>query len=307
MGDSAVSLVDLLKRQGYHIVGEHSAVKPCLWLGRSLKGQGACYKAHFYGIQSHLCMQMTPCIACNQRCLHCWRPVEEPFSVRSWDRPEAIVEGCLKEQKRYVSGYGGIPATDRAKWKAAFEPRHAAISLVGEPTLYPYLEELVGLLGGRGMSTFVVTNGTRPDVLEKIRPSQLYMSLDAPDRETYLKACNPPVDLWDRVTESLEVLGGRDNRRALRLTLVKGVNMRDPEGYAALVRKASPDFVEVKAYMHLGYSRLRLPREAMPTHAEVLEFARKVAQASGYLLAADVALSRVVLLSKDGSSRMLAS
>ena len=295
-----MSLVELLKKQGYHIVGNHSAIKPCLWLGRSIKSQGACYKSHFYGISSHLCMQMTPCIACNQRCLHCWRPVEEPFSIGEWDSPETIIEGCLKEQRRFVSGYGGIPETDKAKWKSSLEPKHAAISLVGEPTLYPYLEELVQRLGDLGMTTFIVTNGTRPGVLEKITPGQLYMSLDAPDRETYLKACNPVVDLWDKVNESLEILGQRDNRRALRLTLVKDVNMKDPEGYAALIKKARPDYVEVKAYMHLGFSRNRLPREAMPKHDEVLAFAKKVADASGYRLASDVELSRVALLSKDG-------
>jgi len=300
-----VSLVELLKKQGYHIIGEHSAIKPCLWLGRSLKGQGACYKSHFYGIQSHLCMQMTPCIACNQRCLHCWRPVEEPFTVKSWDRPETIVDGCLKEQKRFISGYGGIQETDLRRWKDAFEPRHAAISLVGEPTLYPHLKELVALLSERGMSTFIVTNGTRPDVLDKVTPSQLYMSLDAPDRETYLTACNPVADLWDKVNESLEVLGQRDSRRALRLTLIKGVNMKDPEGYAALIKKASPDYVEVKAYMHLGYSRNRLPREAMPKHEEVLSFARQVADAAQYKLALDVELSRVALVSKDGAVKPL--
>lgn len=250
-------------------------------------------------------MQMTPCIACNQRCLHCWRPVEEPFTVKEWDSPDTIIEGCLKEQRRFVTGYGGIPETDKARWKASFEPKHAAISLVGEPTLYPYLGELVGKLSGLGMSTFIVTNGTRPDVLEKVTPSQLYMSLDAPDRETYMQACNPVVDLWDRVNDSLEVLGQRDSRRALRLTLVKGINMKDPEGYAALIKKARPDYVEVKAYMHLGYSRNRLPREAMPTHNEVLEFAKKVADASGYRMASDVELSRVALLSKDGKVKAI--
>ncbi len=295
-----MSLVELLKKQGYHIVGNHSAIKPCLWLGRSIKSQGACYKSHFYGIKSHLCMQMTPFIGCNQRCLHCWRPVEEPFTISGWDSPESIIEGCLKEQRRFISGYGGIPETDKANWKSALEPKHAAVSLVGEPTLYPHLEELLQKLGDRGMTTFIVTNGTRPDVLEKISPSQLYMSLDAPDRETYLKTCNPVADLWDKVNESLEVLGQRDNRRALRLTLVKDLNMKDPEGYAALIKKARPDYVEVKAYMHLGFSRNRLPREAMPKHDEVLAFAKKVADACGYSLASDVELSRVALLSKDG-------
>lgn len=249
---------------------------------------------------------MTPCIACNQRCLHCWRPVEEPFTVESWDRPETIVEGCLDEQKRFITGYGGTEATDKSKWKEAFTPRHAAISLVGEPTLYPYLDELVEQFHAKDMSTFIVTNGTRPDVLAKVAPSQLYMSLDAPDHDTYMKACNPAGDLWDKVNESLEVLGSRESlRRALRITLVKGVNMHDPEGYGELIKKARPDYVEVKAYMHIGYSRNRLPREAMPKHAEVLEFAKDVAEASGYKPAMDVGLSRVALISKDGGVKHL--
>jgi tRNA wybutosine-synthesizing protein 1 len=132
------------------------------------------------------------------------------------------------------------------------------------------------------------------------------MSLDAPDHETYLSACNPVTDLWDRVNESLEVLRSRPGqRRALRITLVKGLNMIDPAGYGALIKKAQPDYVEVKAYMHLGYSRYRLPREAMPTHGEVLGFAREVADAAGYRQAMDVELSRVALLSKDGMASRL--
>ncbi|WP_424356915.1 4-demethylwyosine synthase TYW1 [Methanocella sp. MCL-LM] len=303
---TTANLIDLLRKQGYHILGRHSAIKPCMWLNRSIKAKGSCYKAQFYGISSHRCVQMTPCVACNQRCLHCWRPVEEPYTVETWDKPELIAEQALAEQLRFVSGYGGTESADKAIWKEAFKPKHAAISLVGEPTLYPYLNELVELFKSKDMSTFIVTNGTRPEVLEQISPSQLYMSLDAPDHETYLAACNPVGDLWGRVEESLEVLGSRpEQRRALRITLVKGLNMKDPAGYARQISLAKPDYVEVKAYMHVGYSRYRLPREAMPGHAEVIEFARDVAEACGYKIAMDVELSRVVLLSKDGIASRL--
>ncbi|MDD4498233.1 MAG: 4-demethylwyosine synthase TYW1, partial [Methanosarcinaceae archaeon] len=86
----------------------------------------------------------------------------------------------------------------------------------------------------------------------------------------------------------------------IRITLVKGVNMFNPAGYAELIKKASPDFVEIKAYMHLGFSSLRLEREAMPNHAEVLEFSKELAKKLGYELADESEISRVVLLSKDG-------
>ncbi|HEY9246731.1 MAG TPA: hypothetical protein VIO11_07800, partial [Candidatus Methanoperedens sp.] len=70
------STKELLKKHGYHMVGTHGAVKTCLWLNKSLRGEGACYKSRFYGMASHRCIQMTPTIVCNHRCLHCWRAVE---------------------------------------------------------------------------------------------------------------------------------------------------------------------------------------------------------------------------------------
>jgi tRNA wybutosine-synthesizing protein 1 len=87
------------------------------------------------------------------------------------------------------------------------------------------------------------------------------------------------------------------------MTLVRGLNMDRPRDYARLLEAAQPDFVEVKAYMHLGRSRARLSREAMPGHAEVLEFAGALGQAMGYELAAEVPLSRVVLLCSGRISR----
>jgi tRNA wybutosine-synthesizing protein 1 len=53
--------------------------------------------------------------------------------------------------------------------------------------------------------------------------------------------------------------------------------------------------------MHLGFSRKRLPREAMPQHDEVMKFSEELAQQLGYKVADDVEVSRVVLLSKDGT------
>ena len=46
---------------------QHSAVKTCLWLRKSLRGEGNCYKGKFYGIRAHRCVQMTPSLFRNQR------------------------------------------------------------------------------------------------------------------------------------------------------------------------------------------------------------------------------------------------
>ena len=64
-------------RQHYKIIGNHSAVKICTWLKKSMRDEGFCYKQKFYGIQSHRCLQMTPWILCPNRCLFCWRIIEK--------------------------------------------------------------------------------------------------------------------------------------------------------------------------------------------------------------------------------------
>ncbi|MBU4340521.1 MAG: 4-demethylwyosine synthase TYW1 [Euryarchaeota archaeon] len=292
---------ELLKKHGYHLAGTHGAVKTCLWLNKSMRNEGGCYKSKFYGMTSHRCIQMTPTLVCNHRCLHCWRAVEVPAALPdAWDSPEEIVKSCLVEQRRLVSGYGGSEFMDRTKWKEAFEPRHVAISLAGEPTLYPYLPLLIEEFHKKGMTTFVVTNGTNPEMVEKLNPTQLYISLNAPDKETYQKACAPLGDTWENIKQSLEIMNGSKTRTAVRMTLTKGVNMDSPVCYARLIGLAEPDYVELKAYMHLGFSRNRLTRDSMPSHKEVLDFSGKVAEALGYSIADHSEASRVVLLSKDG-------
>ena len=299
-----------LEKQGYHIIGthKHSALKSCLWLRKSLRGEGNCYKGKFYGINAHRCIQMTPSLFCNQRCVHCWRPLEA-FNIGVekepvvWDAPEELVDACISEQKRLISGFKGSQKTSAEAFTEAEVPKHAAISLLGEPTLYPYLKELVQEFHARGMTTFVVTNGTNPAVLREIRPYQLYVSLNASDEATYKRVSH--ADYWPRIRESLEEMRRLKvearTRTAIRITCIEGLNMKNPEGYAELLRIAHPDFIEVKAYMHIGYSRKRLNRDAMPTHARVKEFAQelvaRLAPTSHYTIVDESEISRVVLIS----------
>ncbi|RKY01305.1 MAG: hypothetical protein DRP54_03975 [Spirochaetes bacterium] len=105
-------------------------------------------------------------------------------------------------------------------------------------------------------------------------------------------------DFWERLLKSLEIMNSFSCRKVIRLTMVKGYNMKNPEGYAKLINIANPDFVELKAYMHVGESRKRLPREAMPFHEDVKEFAEKVSELSGYPYKDEQKESRVVLLAR---------
>jgi len=297
--------IQTLTKQGYHLVGG-AAVKPCLWLRRAMRGGDQCYKNHFYGISSHRCVQMTPTLECNHQCLHCWRPIDDPVPATAPQEPVALLDGILQGQQKFLSGYGGAKTTDPARLAEAREPKHVALSLMGEPTLYPYLKELIELIRRRGMTSFVVSNATNPEVLAELQPTQLYLSLNAPDEELYRRVCRPTAALWQRILESLEIIKQHRCRSVIRLTMVRGLNMERPEDYARLIAKAEPDFVEVKSYMHLGRSRDRLTREAMPEHSEILEFARTLGESLGYELEADVPLSRVALLSSGRVERNLA-
>ena len=291
---------DTLQRQGYQFFTKTStaALKPCMWCKRALAGGDMCYKHQFYGIASHRCVQLTPTLRCNQRCLFCWRAVEEDVAEEEECPPETIVAGINKLQKKALAGYNAVldnTVTDE-RWQEALTPKHVAISLSGEPTLYSQLPELVRLFNSAGYTTFVVSNGTNPEVLSRCHPYQQYVSLDAPDRETYLATCRPFDDYWDRIRESLALLGNR--RSAVRLTLVAGYNDSHPEKYAALVQDSGAMFVEVKGYMYLGYSRNRLARDNMPEHGAVRSFAEQIAAACDYRIRDENRLSRVVCLER---------
>ncbi len=291
---------DPLKKQGYQFFSKTStaALKPCMWCKRALQGGGMCYKHQFYGIESHRCVQMTPTLRCNQRCLFCWRSFEHEPPEAEECPPEIILAGIRRYQKKALAGYNAVldNTVTGERWREALDPRHVAISLSGEPTLYSRLPELISLFTKNGFTTFLVSNGTSPEMLKRCHPFQTYVSLDAPDRETYRAVCRPIGESWDRVRESLRLLGSR--RSAVRITLVKGLNDFAPERYAALLQDGGARFVEIKGYMYLGYSRNRLVRENMPEHADVRSFADKIAAACDYRFKDENRVSRVVVLER---------
>lgn len=303
-----------LEKQHYKIFGKnkHSAAKLCLWTKKSLKNEGVCYKEKFYGVKSHRCLQMTPSLYCNQRCIFCWRAWEhEPvnFIPKEWDEPKEIVDEAIKAQRLLLSGFGGLEQTDKQKFKEAQSPNQAAISLDGEPTMYPYLGDLIAEYKKRKFTTFVVTNGQLPKRLEKLSPlpTQLYVSLDAPNKPLFAKT-NVPVAgaSWENLMETLSLFPSLDTRKIVRLTLIKPLNMAEPESYASLIKKSGADFVEVKSYMAVGFSRQRgLGIENMPRHEEILEFAKKLGEKLNYELIDNKSESRVALLSNRNKDKLI--
>jgi len=301
--------MEALKKQRYHLVGRHSAVKRCRWLYETLTHDRPCYKQKFFGIRTHQCIQITPVLFyCTQQCLFCWRAQSGDLGIAwnemklpKWDLPEEIVEGSIKAQREILSGYKGNLKTNQQKLKEALTPRHAAISLTGEPTLYKPLEELIQAFHKRGFTTFLVSNGTLPSALARLseEPTQLYISVCAPDKETYKQICRPQIPkAWERLNETLELLPSFKCPTVIRITSVRKLNMKNAEAYAKLVEKANPTYIEPKAYMHVGFSRLRLGYENMPSHREIYEFATRLAKGTGYNIVDESKESRVVLLSR---------
>ena len=302
-------LLDALRKQKYHIIGNHSAVKRCKWLYESIVNNRPCYKQKFYGIQSHRCIQMTPSLySCTQQCLFCWRAQSgdmqdkwDEMTNPSTDEPKQIVEGCFEAQEKIVSGYKGNQKADWRKFQEAQRPNQVAISLTGEPTLYKHLGELIDLLHQKGLTTFLVTNGNLPSKLSELNnePTQLYVSLCAPNEQVFKKVCRPQFPTaWTKLNETLELLKSFRCPTAIRMTMVKEHNMDLLDEYARLVEKANPTYIEAKAYMHIGFSNLRLGFNHMPMHEEVKQFANQLAIKTGYKIINEARESRVVLLSK---------
>jgi tRNA wybutosine-synthesizing protein 1 len=303
------ALLQVLKKQRYHLVGEHSAVKRCKWLYESLINGRSCYKQKFYGIKSHQCIQMSPSFFyCTQQCLFCWRAQSRDLQIKwdemelpNWDSAEKVVQESLQAQAKILTGYSGHPKTNWKKFTEALTPKHVAISLAGEPTLYEHLGDLIRKFHQKGFTTFLVSNGTIPSNLAEIseEPTQLYISVCAPNEEVFKRVCRPQVpDAWAKLNETLGLLPSFRCPTVTRMTLVKGCNMEFADGYANLVEKAEPTYIEAKAYMHVGFSGLRLDYKNMPSHEEVHDFARRLAERTGYIIIDESAESRVVLLSK---------
>ena len=283
-------IIKQLKKAHYGVYN-HSTVELCHWTKKSLKNEGECYKKVFYGIDTHRCVEFSPAgMMCHMKCIFCWRPMEFMkkiyLSPDEVDDPRTLMDGILRERRRLLSGYPGNPKVDKKKLEEALEPTHYAISLSGEPTLYPYLPELIKYLKSlpKTRSIFVVSNGVEPDMIRRMikedaLPTQLYISMNAPNKELFIKINRPVIkDAWERFIESLRLLSVVNTRTVIRMTMIRGLNTDDkylPE-YANLLKIANPHFIEVKSYMHVGYSIKRLKKENMLTHDEIRLYSRRL-------------------------------
>ena len=305
-----------LTKQGYKILGTHSGVKLCRWTKAMLRGRGGCYKHAFYGIESHRCMETTPSLACANKCVFCWRHHTNPVGKEwKWEMnpAEDIVNDALGQHRKMINEMRGVPGVTEAKLQEGMDPRHCALSLVGEPIMYPEIGKFVSLLHEKRISTFLVTNAQFPKAIEDLPPiTQLYVSVDAATPET-LKAIDRPLhsDYWDRFVGSLSSLKTKPQRTVYRLTLVAGWNLAEAEEYAKLVKLGEPDFIEIKGVTYCGSSdksASALTMKNVPYHEDVVKFSQEICRltnieqeekgASSYELACEHSHSCCVLLAR---------
>ena len=307
-------IVQQLKKAKYG-VADHSTVDLCHWTRKSFKNEGDCYKHKFYGISTHRCMEFSPAgMYCENRCVYCWRPMEFYDSMKMEPRkvaePEQIVSKLMEERRKLIMGHYGDARHEKKKLDESLLPAHYAISLSGEPTMYPKLPELIKYLKTlpETKSIFLVTNGQEPDMIQRLQdedalPTQLYLSTNAADYESFLKINRPKYDdSWKRWNKSLMMLSELDTRTVLRITLIR--NFNDDEkmipAFASMVKNASPNFIEVKSYMHIGRSTNRLDHENMLDIDEVRNFATKLAKQSEIFSIMDESyVSRIVVLQNN--------
>lgn len=230
--------------------------------------------------------------------------LDDSFSLREEIKSEA--GSSLESSKLIVEKYVASRDEIIDVHVEAAEPKHVAISYDGEPTMYSRLGELIAEFRKRNISTFLVTNGTFPERIRKLKdagalPTQLYVTMAAPDKETYLRVCSSvspyfPINpnYWDLVNETLGMLAALDCRTVVRISSVRGLNMIKPEAYRERVKKANPNFLEVKGFSisgnapriserlgvtSLGHKDPSLQKNALqyaPTHEEIKDFARRI-------------------------------
>ncbi|PIN83482.1 MAG: 4-demethylwyosine synthase TYW1 [Nitrosopumilales archaeon CG11_big_fil_rev_8_21_14_0_20_33_24] len=303
-----------LKKAKYG-VADHSTVELCHWTKKSFKHEGSCYKHKFYGISTHRCMEFSPAgMHCENRCVYCWRPMEfydslkmEPEKV---SEPKEILTKLMEERKKLIMGYYGDSRNDKQRLDESLLPSHYAISLSGEPTMYPKLPELIKYLKSleATKSIFLVTNGQEPDMIQRLQdedalPTQLYLSTNAADYDSFLKINRPKYDdSWQRWNKTLEMLKRLDTRTVLRITLIRDYNDQKEmiPAFASMLKQASPHFIEIKSYMHIGRSTNRLEHSNMLEMDEVRKFSEEVAKHSQIFSIMDESIvSRIVILQNN--------
>ena len=141
--------------------------------------------------------------------------------------------------------FPGVPGVKPERFVEGLQPKHCALSLVGEPIMYPEINTLIRLLHARDISTFLVTNAQFPDAIRSLSPiTQLYasvififfvrflftfvslfnffryVSVDASSKDSLKKIDRPLFrDFWERFIDSLKALSEKVRQHVFKRSI----------------------------------------------------------------------------------------
>ncbi|KAM7398918.1 hypothetical protein PAMP_018222 [Pampus punctatissimus] len=252
------SLREALTKQGYKLIGSHSGVKLCRWT-------------------KFVCC--SPFLLSVPTTRHHTNPVGTEWRWKM-DPAEKILQDSLEKHQNMIRQFRGVPGVKPERYKEGLAVKHCALSLVGEPIMYPEINAFVRLLHSHHISSFLVTNAQFPNEIRSLVPvTQLYVSVDASTKDSLKKIDRPLFkDFWTRFLDSLKALGEKRQRTVYRLTLVKAWNVEEMQAYSELIALGQPDFIEVKGVTYCGDSSASsLTMANVPWHQEVVAFVQQLA------------------------------
>ncbi|EHB09184.1 tRNA wybutosine-synthesizing protein 1-like protein [Heterocephalus glaber] len=191
------------------------------------------------------------------------------------DQPEMILKEAMENHQNMIKQFKGVPGVKLERFEEGMKVKHCALSLVGEPIMYPEINRFLKLLHHCKISSFLVTNAQFPVEIINLKPvTQLYVSVDASTKDSLKKIDRPLFkNFWQRFLDSLTALAAKPQRTVYRLTLVKSWNVDELQAYAELVSLGCPDFIEVKGVTYCGESSASsLTMANVPWHEEVVRF-----------------------------------
>jgi len=217
-------------------------------------------------------------------------------------------QDILKLLDKFVTNESDI----KKVYENAMNPSHAAISLEGEPTLYPYIGELVSEFRKRRFTTFIVSNGTNPNAIQNMSdnnnlPTILYITLPTPDYNSYIKIFRPRLkDNWDNIKKTLNLLRDLKCRTVLRITCVNELTLKDEfiKEYVNIINQAKPNFVDLKSFtVEAGAvdinKRLGTTQSSsfyVPSYKRLKDFALKICNLGGFEIIKEHIPSRDILI-----------
>lgn len=181
--------------------------------------------------------------ACNYRCRYCFASWERGHSNAELWRDGSGTRVLLEQLRGFFD-----PANVSNPLRSGLRWRSVRLSLAGgEPTLLgSRLTEIAAQAKSLGFRVSLITNGSRPDVVEATAPylDMIGISLDSADRETNAVIGRAsPTDTHVSVDAAKETV---DSARAVRSDMVIKVNtvvsaVNASDDLSALIAKLRPD------------------------------------------------------------------